>query len=233
MATHRLICLANSTKLGGHCVAGLRVDGKGWIRPVSELPEGELSTRQCTCASGVEVAPLDLIDIEVSRHIPLVNQSENWVVTNTPWTLVSRPAPATLAASVRKALVSVPPLLECNADRRSIHDFPSNRSAASLALVVPPHPTWQVTTSARNKMQVRCVFDLGSTSYNLVVTDPVWKQRFRTLTFGVHQGSAVGLGVADRLLLCISTGEPYRGYCYLLVAAVIVLDPTWRRALLK
>ncbi len=28
-----IICLANSRKNGGHCVAGLRMDGGGWLRP--------------------------------------------------------------------------------------------------------------------------------------------------------------------------------------------------------
>src|SRR5438034_1367296 len=107
MATHRLICLANSTKLGGHCVAGLRVDGKGWIRPVSKLPAGELSTQQCTCSSGVVVAPLDLIEVEIISHRPLRYQRENWLVTGAPWKLLGRPAPVTFAPVVRKAIVSV------------------------------------------------------------------------------------------------------------------------------
>jgi hypothetical protein len=233
MATHRLVCLANSIKLGGHCVAGLRVDGKGWIRPISELPEGELMTRQCTCDSGVEVAPLDLIEVEIGGHRPIVNQSENFLVTNTPWKLLARPAPVSLAPVVRKAIVLSPPLLSCTDSRRSIHDFPSGQYAASLALVSPDQPRWEVTTSSRNKMQVRCSFELGSTTYDLAVTDPAWKRRFRSLPFGLHRSSAVGLRPVDRLLLCVSTGEPYGGYCYLLVAAVIVLDAGWRSALLK
>jgi hypothetical protein len=34
MAQVDLICLANSRKLGGRCVAGLRLDGSGWVRRV-------------------------------------------------------------------------------------------------------------------------------------------------------------------------------------------------------
>ena len=37
-----LICLANSSKLGSRCLAGLRVDGGGWVRPVSNQEYGEL-----------------------------------------------------------------------------------------------------------------------------------------------------------------------------------------------
>src|SRR5216684_2031038 len=97
MATHRLICLANSTKLGGHCVAGLRADGKGWIRPVSQLPDGDLSANQCTCSSGTVAAPMDLLDVDVGRHRPVAHQQENWLVTEAPWNLVARPAPISLA----------------------------------------------------------------------------------------------------------------------------------------
>ncbi len=233
MATHRLICLANSTKLGGHCVAGLRADGKGWIRPVSQLPDGDLSANQCTCSSGTVAAPMDLLDVDVGRHRPVAHQQENWLVTEAPWNLVARPAPISLAPVVRKAIVSVPPLLGCKRSRRSVYDFPSGQSAASLALVAPLGVRWEVTTNAKNKLQVRCLFDLGPNSYDVVVTDPVWKLRFRTLPFGIHEGSAVGLGLADRPLLCVSIGEPYRGYCYLLAAAVIIPDANWRRSLFK
>jgi len=202
------------------------------MRPVSELPEGELSTRQCTFSSGLEVVPMDLFEVEVGKHRPLKTQRENWVVSATPWRLISRPAPVSLAGVVRSAIVSKPPLLGCQSDRRSLYDFPVDQHAASLALVTPRHATWQVTTSARNKMQVRCRFELGPTTYDVVVTDPQWKQLFRDKPFGSYENAAVGLKPTDRLLLCMSIGEPYRGFCYLLAAAVIRLDASWRRSLL-
>jgi len=38
-----LICLANSHKWNFRCVAGLRVDGGGWVRPVSDKEQASCS----------------------------------------------------------------------------------------------------------------------------------------------------------------------------------------------
>jgi hypothetical protein len=42
MPTVEIICLANSRKHSGRCVAGLRTDGQGWIRPVGPSDNGTL-----------------------------------------------------------------------------------------------------------------------------------------------------------------------------------------------
>jgi len=42
----RLVCLANSRKLGGRCVACLRLVGGGWVRPVSSFSDGTLCPAQ-------------------------------------------------------------------------------------------------------------------------------------------------------------------------------------------
>ncbi len=55
-----IICLANSRKLTGRCVAGLRTDGMGWVRPVSALPDGTLSMKDYTLDHGNEVELLDI-----------------------------------------------------------------------------------------------------------------------------------------------------------------------------
>jgi len=88
-----------------------------------------------------------------------------------------------------------------------------------------------VRRTQHNPKQVRCQFELGTTPYNLVVTDLEWIRRFDRRSIGDYDGPAVGLKGTDRLLLCVSIAEPLNGSCYLLVAAVIVLDANWRKAL--
>lgn len=51
MAKVQFICLANSWKMGGRCVAG--VGAQGWIRPVSGIPGGTLFT-EYRYANGAE-----------------------------------------------------------------------------------------------------------------------------------------------------------------------------------
>jgi hypothetical protein len=233
MPVFRLICFANSTKLGGRCVAGVRADGGGWIRPVSSLAKGELLSHQHTYAPGNEVRLMDLADIQVTEHRPLRYQKENWLISDQRWRLIARPTPTTFASVVKKAIVTRGPLLGFAQSGRHETDFPTGQAASSLALISPDHPTWQKTKNIRGQMQVRCLFPLDTVHYDVVVTDPEWKQQFVRLDFGTHDTTALGVGADHRLLLCVSVSEPLRGYCYLLVAAVLLLDSDWQRALFK
>ncbi|MHB0886208.1 MAG: dual OB domain-containing protein [Bacillota bacterium] len=82
-----ILCLANSTKLGGRCVAGLRTDGSGWIRPVSDAAHGEL-TAECYLEDGTEARLLDHLRIHVRAPCPSPHQPENWSVGGRAWRLV-------------------------------------------------------------------------------------------------------------------------------------------------
>jgi hypothetical protein len=68
--------------------------------------------------------------------------------------------------------------------------------------------------------------------YSLVVTDPLWKARFQTLTMGDHTNADLGLPKAERLLMTVSLAGPLNGICYKLVAAVMQLPQDWLAALL-
>lgn len=63
-----IICLANSRKYQGRCVAGLEWNGKqpeAWIRPVSGLEKGVLVyERFCHNANGRDPRLLDFVDID-------------------------------------------------------------------------------------------------------------------------------------------------------------------------
>jgi hypothetical protein len=70
--TKTIICLANSRKRSGRCVAGKEiVAGKigGWIRPISARPAGELSEGERRLDNGQEPKLLDVIQIAMSRVI--------------------------------------------------------------------------------------------------------------------------------------------------------------------
>src|SRR5690554_6295530 len=69
----RIVCLANSRKLQGRCVAGYEiVDGKpaGWIRPVSDRPHEEVSEYERQYADGSDPRVLDVIDVPLKKPRP-------------------------------------------------------------------------------------------------------------------------------------------------------------------
>ncbi|MGH8387551.1 MAG: dual OB domain-containing protein, partial [Pseudomonas sp.] len=78
-----IVCLANSRKLSGRCVAGLELTSGGksiWIRPVSSRLGGELSDNDRRYKNGQEVQVLDKVSIVFKGPIPHGFQPENHLI---------------------------------------------------------------------------------------------------------------------------------------------------------
>jgi hypothetical protein len=79
----QIVCLANSRKLGGRCIAGKEVLDKrvgGWIRPVSAREHEEVCGDECLCANGSEPHVLDALEIPFIAPKPKTYQQENWLL---------------------------------------------------------------------------------------------------------------------------------------------------------
>lgn len=70
-----IICLANSLKHNGRCVAGIDIATGQWIRPVSRLSSGRISVERSTI-NGEPIQPLDLVEI------PLANTGQGYECEN-------------------------------------------------------------------------------------------------------------------------------------------------------
>jgi hypothetical protein len=78
----RIVCLANSYKEGGRCVAGIELNSANevvekdlmpkWIRPVCKTTHDEIPFQVVT-----NIKPLDIIEFEVTELVPKGFQSEN------------------------------------------------------------------------------------------------------------------------------------------------------------
>ena len=82
-ASKRIVCLANSRKLHGRCVAGIElVDFRraGWIRPVSAREHQEVSEYERQYQDGSDPRLLDVIDVPLLEHHPKDYQQENWLL---------------------------------------------------------------------------------------------------------------------------------------------------------
>ena len=79
----RIVCLANSRKLNGRCVAGIEFtkDSAGaWIRPVSDRDHGEVSAYERRYENGDDPQVLDIVDVPLRNPIPKAYQQENWLL---------------------------------------------------------------------------------------------------------------------------------------------------------
>src|SRR5690349_16723407 len=77
----RIVCLANSRKLSGRCIAGIELAGTrrdGWIRPVSDREHQEVSEHERQYDDGSDPKLLDIMDVPLIEARPKEYQRENW-----------------------------------------------------------------------------------------------------------------------------------------------------------
>jgi hypothetical protein len=226
MSSAELICLANSRKLSARCIAGLRTDTGGWIRPISNAEHGELTYALRSLGPAGEPQNFDLIRVGLAKAMPSPSQPENWLVDGSSWTLIERPAPARFAALVKAAIHSDERLFDSFSDRISAESFHSSHAKESLLLVEPDNVRWLVDSFGA-KRRSRVLFKQGHTDYNLPLTDPSFEQRLKRLDLGFHKSEEIGISRDSRLLFTISLGEAFEGYCYKLAAAVLTWPTKW------
>jgi len=219
----KFVCLANSRKLGGRCVAGLRTDGSGWIRPVSVLPDGTLFEQHYILSDGSETSLLDIVEVCVSSHKPEPNQPENWVLLEKQkWQRLGRIESKEAYELLKPYLTAQSNLFGNTSDNIPFSKGQVNVMPASLAIIEPSNVSWYIDYYGDTR-KTHALFKLYGVSYNLRITDPHWELRLGGLGVGTHSRDAGKIGENDKLLFTISLGIPFGGKCYKLVAGIIHL----------
>lgn len=232
MPTVEFICLANSTKHGEHCVAGLRTDGEGWIRPVGVRADGALTAREIACDDGSLPVVLDVLGVDLAAPAPQCHQPENWTCSRSAtqrWRKI-RTANAADMRLLDRCLKCGPTLVGGTAKGVDYAGLQRSPIGESLALVEPENLHWLVERwKEEEPLQAKAAFMLAGQRYWLWVTDPTWKDRIVSLGEGEHPTSRLGVDLAfHRVLLTISLGEPFARageprQCWKLVAGVVVV----------
>jgi len=218
----RIVCLANSRKLSGRCIAGRElVDGlpAGWIRPVSGREHEEVSERERAYRDGTDAQVLDVIDVPVIEPRPKAFQRENWLLDSDHyWSKAS-----TLGLGGLAELVDEYESLWLNvgSTRSGFNDeIPleqANELTSSLRLVHVPSVRIAVFSPGADfgnpKRRVQARFKHHGDDYWLWVTDPDYERRFLATSNGEYD-----LGPS---YVTVSLGEPYKGYVYKMVAAIV------------
>jgi hypothetical protein len=228
MVRATFVCLANSKKFSERCIAGVRVDTREWIRPISREKHGELTLAQIRLSNGGDPQIFDLVRASLSDHVPVRNQPENWRIERLPWELLSRPAEKEHAKVLRSVLFRDPVLFGNTSDRVAFRTFDAAPAKESLVLVRPQRPSWEVIRTPTWKKQLRTRFNLATIAYNLAVTDIRYEQKLNSLALGEYSSKQLGILDEGRLYFTVSLGEPLdNGYCFKLVAAVLELPNDW------
>ena len=224
----RMVCLANSIKLSGHCVAGREIAASGapghWIRPVSSRPEREVSEKERQLEDTSEPELLDILEIALKKHVPQACHSEDWLLdANRRWRRVGR-----IHIEDVEPYVEAPLTLWINghSTRHGINDEIPQQDADklpnSLHLIRAEDVTIRVSEQTyqgvQRRPQVRAHFEYGADHYRLSATDPLVRDRYLAQGNGVYS-----LGPC---YLTVSLGEPFQKqgdgfFRYKLVAGVM------------
>lgn len=85
----RIVCLANSYKRGGRCIAGIDLDTNHWVRPIGDGPEGAVEDERLIERMEPEI--LDVLDVPIGPVADdLGCQPENRVIQPGRWKKVGR-----------------------------------------------------------------------------------------------------------------------------------------------
>lgn len=186
----RLVCLANSRKQQGHCIAGKEITANGfgnWVRPVSLDDDGKLWDAHIRYENGQVPRLLDVVRITFIRRHLHGYQTENHLINeNVQWQRIGR-----------IGLAKLPTLCD-PVDTLWINGFHSYNGLndripldlavelqSSLLLIKPNRISIRVAQEL-NSRKVRAIFAFGETAYQLAVTDPVAERMYRARDDGEY-----------------------------------------------
>lgn len=218
----RIVCLANSRKLQGRCIAGRELLGgnpAAWIRPVSDRPHEEVSEDEWQYEDGSDPRVLDIIDVPLREPRPKGYQQENWLLDpNEYWVKAGRFPSTDLERFADKGgtlWLNGYHTYNGQNDRIPLDKTATVESSLKLvhvdAIQLRAFKPGEAFGSPKRRVQGQ--FQFSGKDYALWVTDPIIERAYLSREDGEY---AIG-----ESYLTISLGEPHEGYCYKLVAAVI------------
>ena len=218
-----IVCLANSRKQSGRCVAG-KIHEQGvaptWLRPVSSAPDQEISEVHRRYKNGQTAQLLDVVSIPITAPTPKTYQQENHLINDGYyWSTSGRANRALLTRlldqDVEALWINGNNTFHGENDRIALKE--ANSLVSSLAFIwVEKMRLRSLAESAafgNNKRKVRAFFQWRGIDYALVVTDPFIEAQVLAKPDGWHD--------LEDAFMCISLGVPHNGAVYKLVASII------------
>ena len=222
-----IVCLANSRKISGRCVAGKRTGDNSWFRPISNRAGHEISELDRRYSDGKTAQLLDVIEIPCIEKRPLGHQSENVLIDDRlPWKKIGR-------ASWDDVLELVDQDADLWAYGFSAYYNLNNRvperlideDGGSLRLIeldeMVLHAGPKAPEFGDMKPIVRASFNYRGQHYKLDVTDPEYERACLEKGAGEYRIPSV--------VACISLSEPHTNqngetFAYKLVASIITKE---------
>lgn len=211
----RILCLANSVKQGGRCLAGIQLDNNNhpviqnnrpvWIRPIVKSEHGQLPGFLCS-----KISPLHVIEIDQAAINGTGYQSENTTFKEDSLKVVG-----SINTSVLDNLCDNNALRIVFGNRgKAVPKEKIQRMKHSLMLVKTSD--FQVTekeNAYRGRPQIRLTFRYHENLYDLPITDPLFLIQYEKNTEILDQ--------TKEIYVVLSLGISFRDWYYKIAASII------------
>jgi len=213
------LCLANSARESGHCIAGVDLETRKWIRPIGTT-SARLRTYDATIAGTVkQISPFEIALLTVGEEFPDVAQPENVSIVDDIRML--RKLPESLKPNTPIYLddffYTEPTLFHLSGaknDRVSRQRLVDEPLTGSLALIVVDNPESFLDDDRRWRMKV----PYGPRVHSLRVTDFQFRDREKK---------------SGRWLICVSLGSEFQGLHFGVIAMATPIDEMPQSVLLS
>jgi hypothetical protein len=226
MGLDRIVCLANSYKLGYRCVAGISLHSKKWVRLVGRQIPGCLTIQETCYPDGTPAELLDVFEAELGDPCGSNCHPEDVFIADKTWRPIRRFDQPEDLRFLSGYINKGPSILEGYGDRVYEKKVAGSPLTHSLE-VVHPSDLWWWIRDEKGKRKNRAVFRLGPTNrirYDFSVTDPVWLEKLHARPVGIHSHVSFFELTPKQTFLTVSLSEPFEGFHYKLVAGVVNLS---------
>ncbi|BFM39888.1 hypothetical protein [Synechocystis sp. LKSZ1] len=208
-----IICLANSYKNQGRCIAGISLRTGQWIRPISDLDDGRIPLNHSHIpVSSINL--LDVIEVPLDQECQHGHECENYRYHHHPWCIVRQ-------ASITEVLRYRENRLLHSSFKKAIpfSYFQENAPIKSLQLIKVKE--FECRQNSYYKWR-GLIHDqrYGLENIEFSITDPFILEKLNN-----------DETVSSHCLLTLSFGQPWRASededwkCYRLIAGIIELPP--------
>jgi hypothetical protein len=218
-----LIVVSISRQGDGRSIAGLRVNGQGWVRLVAPRHEGILYPHHTLLPGRTQPRLLDriLVDAGWPDHHP--EQPENRLIEGTPWQLLERPANLDALRIIPPAMERTPELLgdtETRLRASRVRELPG----PSLALLTPRHLRLSIQEDHDlGRQRVRAHFWWGGREWRLPLQDERYRRGLYAKPEGEYAAEVFHLRPDPPIYCVVALGLPFGGWCYKSVVSLFQL----------
>lgn len=211
----RILCLANSVKQGGRCLAGIQLDNNNrpviqnnrpvWVRPIVKSEHGQLPGFLCS-----KISPLHVIEIDQASINGTGYQSENTTFQEDSLKVVG-----SINTSVLDNLCDNETLRIVFGNRgKAVPKEKIQRMNHSLMLVkISDFQVTEKENRYRGRPQVRLTFKYHGNLYDLPITDPLFLIQY--------EKNPEILDQTKEIYVVLSLGISFRDWYYKIAASII------------